>query len=82
MAAGIGAGATKDEAGQNALKFCTDAEGAKCAVVVSYQQCGAFAVSENGQGLGTGATKEAAEQQAKDQCKIKDCEIVVSDCVK
>ena len=77
---GVGGGDTKDEAEKNAVKFCVDAGGEQCSVIVSYQQCAAYAVSTDHQGIGTGATKQISEEMAKAQCKAPDCSIIASDC--
>lgn len=79
---GIGGGNSKDEAEKNAQKFCAEAGGEKCTIVMSYQQCGAYALSKEHQGAGVGSatTKKAAEDIAKGECKEDDCQIIASDC--
>lgn len=79
---GVGGGSSKEEAGQNAQKFCAEAGGEKCTIVVSYQQCGAYALSKEHQGVGVGSatTKSASEAMAKGECKDDDCQIIASDC--
>jgi hypothetical protein len=77
---GIGGGSSRAEAEKNAQNFCNEAGGQQCGVVVAYQQCGAFALSKDRDGAGTGASKEIAEDMALSQCKDPDCEIIASDC--
>ena len=79
---GLGGGATEQEATDAAMGFCKEAGGVACKGVVTYQQCGALAVSGNGQGgWGTSDTKAHAEEQANSACKSDvACRIVVSDC--
>jgi hypothetical protein len=77
---GVGGGSNKDDAEKYAQKFCDDAGGEKCKVVVSYQQCAAYALSKNHNGIGTGETKALSEQRAQKQCKDRDCYIIASDC--
>lgn len=77
---GIGGGASKEEAEKNAQKFCTDAGGEQCNVVVTYQQCGAVACSKDHLGVGIGDSKELSEKTAKNDCKDADCSIIASDC--
>ncbi|MFT4058627.1 MAG: DUF4189 domain-containing protein [Legionella sp.] len=77
---GVGGGANKEQAEKYAEKFCVDAGGEKCNVVIIYQQCAAYALSKEHKGIGIGETKALAEHRAKTQCKDRDCYIVVSDC--
>ncbi len=77
---GIGGGPSKEEAENNARKFCTEAGGEQCNVVVTYQQCGAVACSKEHLGVGVGDSKELSEQTAKNDCKDADCTIIASDC--
>ncbi|MFJ1269253.1 DUF4189 domain-containing protein [Legionella lytica] len=77
---GIGGGSSRVEAETNAQNFCNEAGGQQCGVVVAYQQCGAFALSKDRDGAGTGPSKEIAEDVALSQCKDPDCEIIASDC--
>lgn len=79
---GVGGGGTEQEATDAAIGFCKEAGGAACKSVVTYQQCGALAVSGKGQGgWGTSDTKDGAEAQAMSACKSDvACKIVVSDC--
>ncbi len=77
---GIGGGSDEDEAKGNAQKFCKEAGGKECKVVVSYQQCGAYAASKVGGGWGKAATKKTAETQALAGCDHDTCKVVVTDC--
>ena len=78
---GVGGGATEEEAVANAMNFCKEAGGATCKSLVSYEQCGALAVSGTGDaGWGKAPTKTTAEAQAMAGCQNDLCKIVVSDC--
>jgi len=78
---GIGGGATEAEATKNALTFCKDEDGEACKVMVTYNACGAVAVSGTGRtGWGKGPTKKTAEAQAVAGCKHDACKVVASDC--
>ncbi|OYU46857.1 MAG: hypothetical protein CFE31_19520 [Rhizobiales bacterium PAR1] len=77
---GIGGGGSEDEATKNAQKFCGEAGGKECKVVVTYNQCGAYAASKTGGGWGKSTTKKTAEAQAMSGCNADSCKIVVSDC--
>lgn len=77
---GIGGGDSKAEATKNSQKFCKEAGGKNCEVLVTYQQCGAYAVSKKYSGTGAGATKKVAEKKALEQCNNSNCNVVVSDC--
>jgi len=77
---GIGGGDFKAEATKNSQKFCKEAGGKNCEVLVTYQQCGAYAVSKKFSGTGVGPTKKAAEKKALEQCSNSNCNVVVSDC--
>ncbi len=77
---GIGGGDSKAEATKNSQKFCKEAGGKNCEVLVTYQQCGAYAVSRKFSGTGVGPTKTAAEKKALEQCSSSSCNVVVSDC--
>ena len=77
---GIGGGNSEDEATKNAQKFCGEAGGRECKVVVTYNQCGAYAASKTGGGWGKSATRKTAEAQAMSGCNADSCKVVVSDC--
>ncbi|MBN9229431.1 MAG: hypothetical protein BGO90_02095 [Legionella sp. 40-6] len=77
---GIGGGSTREEAEKNAENSCDKAGGEQCKVVVTYNQCGAYALSKNYQGMGTGSNKHIAEEMARKQCQHADCVLIASDC--
>lgn len=77
---GVGGGGSKGEAEKNAKSFCKEAGGKKCEVLVTYQQCGAYAASKKYSGVGTAATKKAAEAKALSACNNSNCSIAASDC--
>jgi hypothetical protein len=78
---GVGGGGTEGEAVDNAMKFCGEAGGKMCKALVSYEQCGALAVSGAGDaGWGKAPTKTTAEAQAVAGCQNDACKVVVSDC--
>ncbi len=77
---GVGGGNSKAEASKNSQKFCREAGGKKCEVLVTYQKCGAYAASKQYSGTGTGTTKKVAEQNALKVCNNRNCSVVTSDC--
>ncbi len=78
---GVGGADTEQEAVEAAMGFCTEAGGAVCKSLVTYEQCGALAVTGKGvAGWGKAPTKEEAEKQAISGCDDAACKIVVSDC--
>ena len=78
---GVGGAATEKEAGDIAVEECTKAGGVKCTLAVTYEQCGALAVSGKGEaGWGKAPTKKDAEAEALSGCKGDSCSVVVSDC--
>jgi hypothetical protein len=78
---GIGGGDTENEAIENALHFCQEAGGKACKSIVTYEQCGALAVSGTGDaGWGKAPTKTQAEAQAIAGCQNDLCKVVSSDC--
>ncbi len=79
---GLGGGQKEDEAKEAAIEYCEEAAGknAMCKVVVTYQQCGAYAAKKNGGGYGINNTKKTAEAKAISGCDDDACKIVVSDC--
>ena len=77
---GKGVGITRNEAEQGAQKSCHKVGGKQCKIVLSFQQCGAYAASARSTGKGTGTTKQIAEAQAISDCHSIDCKIIVSDC--
>lgn len=77
---GVGGGDSKAEASKFSQKFCKEAGGKNCQVLVTYQQCGAYAASNKYSGTGTGATKKTAESKALAECNNSNCSVVTSDC--
>lgn len=78
---GVGGADTEKEAGDIAVEECTKAGGVKCTLAVTYEQCGALAVSGKGEaGWGKAPAKKDAEKQALEGCKGDSCSVVVSDC--
>ena len=77
---GIGGGETEDEAKEEAIKACKDYGNKGCKVVVSYEDCGAYAASKKGGGFGINTTKKTAEAKAMSGCDDDGCKVVVSDC--
>lgn len=78
---GVGGADTEKEAGDIAVEECTKAGGTTCTLAVTYEQCGALAVSGKGEaGWGKAPTKKEAEKQALEGCKGDSCSVVVSDC--
>jgi hypothetical protein len=76
---GIGGGDSESKASDNAMHFCRRAGGKSCKVVVSYNQCAAYAASRRNAASGKGATQKEAEAQALQACNDR-CRIVISDC--
>jgi hypothetical protein len=78
---GVGGGASEDEASGYALGFCLKT-GSKtgCRVVVTYQQCGAFASNGEDAGWSKAPTKTEAEDGAIKACSQSGCKLVTSDC--
>ena len=78
---GVGGAEEEKEASDAALGFCKEAGGTECKVVVTYEKCGALAVSGKGDGgWGKAADKATAEAEALKGCKDSACKVVVSDC--
>lgn len=78
---GVGGADTEADAVAAAMGFCTEAGGVQCQSLVTYEQCGALAVTGKGQaGWGKAPSKEEAEKQAIAGCAEAECTVVVSDC--
>ena len=71
---------SKQEAEAGALDVCQSEGNTDCKVVLTFQNCGAYASSRNNYGVGTGRTMDAAEKSALTNCGEGDCIPVVSDC--
>ena len=77
---GVGEGDSQREAQSEAMKSCGEHNKA-CQVVVTYQQCGAYASSRQHAATGIGHTEREAQMAALDSCGSGGCKVVVSDCV-
>lgn len=77
---GIGGGDTKEEAVENAQKFCKEAGGSKCQVATTYEKCGAVATNKTSGFWGIGATEKEASDRALKACEKGDCQVQVADC--
>ena len=78
---GVGNAETEKEASDTAVGFCKDVGGTDCQTVITYELCGALAVTGKGTGgWGKSDTKDGAEKQALEGCEDASCKIVVSDC--
>ena len=76
---GVGGGDSEAKASDNAMRFCQRAGGKGCKIMVTYNQCAAYAASRTTSASGKGATQKAAEAQALEACKDR-CKVIVSDC--
>lgn len=76
---GIGTGATREEAGIDAVRECKKAGNSSCKVAVRYDTCGAYATSKDYTGVGWGSTEGEAKSNALEACGAG-CRIAVSDC--
>ena len=77
---GVGEGGFPREAEHEAVKNCRE-HNSNCKIVLTYEQCGAYASSRQHAGTGTGSSERAARSNAMDACGNGGCRIVVSDCV-
>lgn len=77
---GVATGAdTREEAAADALRRCRSEGNKDCRVVVRFDACGAYAVSDRHYGTGWGNTLRAAQNRALEQCG-SNCRVVVSEC--
>jgi len=67
------------DAKKSAMKSCR-AKNASCKVVVTFETCGAYAVSGNRWGTGEGETKGAARRYALANCGNEACRLVLAEC--
>jgi len=67
-------------AATDALETCTSEGNSGCELVLTFQNCGAYAASKVVFGTGAAATQSDAEKRALTDCGDKDCKIVISDC--
>jgi hypothetical protein len=77
---GIGGGDSETKAVNNAMRFCRQAGGKACKIVVTFNECAAYAAARQNGASGKGASKKAAEAQALAACNNSRCRIVASDC--
>ena len=78
---GVGGGRSEAEATENAMNFCQKTGSkAGCKIVVTYEQCGAFASNGHDAGWSKAPTKEAAEAGAVKACGQSNCAVAASDC--
>jgi hypothetical protein len=71
--------ANGDEAAAAAMRECRSTGNENCRVVLRFNKCGAYAVSRDHFGVGTGRTQRAAERDALDGCGAG-CRVAVSEC--
>lgn len=76
---GVGTGATREEAGIDAVRECKKAGNSSCKVAVRYDTCGAYATSKDYTGVGWGSTEGEAKANALEACGAG-CRVAVSDC--
>lgn len=72
--------ASRDEAGEAALKECYAHGNSHCKVVARFDKCGAYAASLKYYGVGWGNTAADAQAMAMDSCANSNCRVVVVDC--
>jgi hypothetical protein len=73
-------GDSETKAVNNAMRFCKQAGGTSCELVVTYNQCAAYANFRDKGAAGKGVNKKAAEAQALSACSNNRCKVLVSDC--
>jgi len=78
---GVGTGNSQAIAKQEAMAACAKAGNDSCAVMLTYQTCGAYASSRTKYGTGTGDTEREARANALAACGNAGCQLTVSDCV-
>ena len=76
----VTASATRDAATTEALRLCKGEGNESCELVLTFQNCGAYAAGRAAFGTGTAMTLKDAEQGALAACGEKECKIVISDC--
>ena len=70
---------SEDDAKKGAMKECR-AKNKVCKVVVTFETCGAYAVSGSRWGTGDSSTKGAARRQALANCGNEACKLVIAEC--
>lgn len=77
---GASTGESSTDAARNAaLHQCRAASNTNCTVIVTFDTCGAYAVSYRHSGVGWGRTEAQAVSMALDECG-PNCRVVVSQC--
>jgi len=71
---------SQQAARSDAMEVCTSEGNAGCQLVLTFQNCGAYAASTVSFGVGAGATQNDAERRAMQDCGEDGCKLVVSDC--
>ena len=71
---------SQQTASSDAVEVCTSEGNAGCQLVLTFQNCGAYAASKVAFGTGTAATQSDAERRAMSDCGDKECKVVISDC--
>ena len=71
---------TTQAAAREAMRQCRAAGNENCQVEVRFDPCGAYAVSSNYFGIGTGNSLARAERVALDGCGRSWCRVVLSEC--
>ena len=64
----------------DALAVCTAEGNVDCQLILTFQQCGAYAASTTDFGAAAAATQKAAEDRALALCGSGDCVLVISGC--
>src|ERR1700728_4027822 len=77
---GIGFGDTPESAQRAALAKCNSAGNESCKVVIVFDQCGAYASSNERFGVGSANSEDDAKVIALQQCGNGHCRVVASDC--
>jgi hypothetical protein len=68
------------QASAGAMETCASEGNTDCKVVLTFQNCGAYAASHNNYGVGTGRTMADAEKNAFADCGEAGCIAIISDC--
>jgi hypothetical protein len=71
---------SRNAAAADAMATCQSSGNDNCRLVLTFQNCGAYAASKTQYGAGAGTTVQQAERRALADCNGSDCQIVVSDC--
>lgn len=71
---------SQGEATAAAIAKCTAQGGKQCAVIASFDRCGALATSPHTSGVGWGITGRDARNRALRSCNNDDCRVVLNAC--